>query len=709
MVEKTKALKCGVSLAVLMFSAGSACAGALPGNGHYVAGQGAIAKAAQSLTVKQSSTTGIIDWNSFSIGADRHVTFDNGSGATLNRVTGGNLSRIAGSLHATGSLYLLNSQGVIVSGTGRVVTGGNFVASTASDDASGSDDRSRLLNAKAAVVNRGTIVARGEVALIGTGARNTGAITAADVKLLATTGEALAGGTIRAGGKAANAGHIRVVSVSGRTSVAGDLFARGAKGAGGTIETSGARMFVAGSVDAGRGGHWLIDPENLTVNSTSATTIDHSLDDGTSVKLKTTSTSASGPGTKTSGAGDIIIGAALKWTTGATLTLDAYHSLVIKRAIEATDAGGLSLTYGHGGRMIFEGGHVTFDNLSSALSIKGNDYTLVSTLSQLGTDAGNNSDGFYALANSINAKSLGTLGSSPVVDEIPFGGIIEGLGNTISNLTIKDNDEQDVGLVADNASGIVRDINLSNISITANTTLGGDNVGGLVGYNGGTVFGSSVSGKINGATESSTGGLVGINWGAVEYSFSTAAVSTPGGGSGASVGGLVGEDEALISTSYATGNVTGGSGDIVGGLAGGVDNQDDISVSIENSYATGNVKGSNSTIGGLGGLIGLSQDASHIEFAYSTGTVTGTNSNIGGVVGTDDQDGSFKDVYWDTSTSGIGTSHGAGNVTHDKGIAGESTFALSKALPSGFGSSSWAESSSINGGLPYLTALAWSY
>ncbi len=103
------------------------------------------------------------------------------------------------------------------------------------------------------MVNRGTIVAGGEVALIGTGARNTGAITAADVKLLATTGEALAGGTIRAGGKAANAGHIRVVSVSGRTSVAGDLVARGAKGAGGTIETSGARISVAGSVDAGWG------------------------------------------------------------------------------------------------------------------------------------------------------------------------------------------------------------------------------------------------------------------------------------------------------------------------------------------------------------------------------------------------------------------------------------------------------------------------
>jgi filamentous hemagglutinin family protein len=122
------ALSCGVS--VFALSVGIARAAALPGHGQFVLGTGSISKAGQSLTVKQSSTTGIINWSSFSIGGKNSVSFDNGSGATLNRVTGGNLSTIAGSLHATGSLYLMNNAGAIVSGTGRVVAGGSFVISS---------------------------------------------------------------------------------------------------------------------------------------------------------------------------------------------------------------------------------------------------------------------------------------------------------------------------------------------------------------------------------------------------------------------------------------------------------------------------------------------------------------------------------------------------------------------------------------------------
>jgi filamentous hemagglutinin family protein len=692
-------------IAIAAIIGGTAFAGALPTGGHYTAGQGSMGKVGQSLTIKQSTTTGVIDWKSFSIGAKNGVTFDNGSGATLNRVADGNLSRIAGSLHATGSLYLLNSQGVIVSGTGRVVTGGAFVASSgdSSNDAFGDGQRLRGANAK--IVNRGMIAAGGTVALVGSHVRNTGTISGSDVRLRATTGNALAGGMIRANGRGAGVGHILVIASSGETAVTGHLVARGANG--GRIETSGAKLFVVGNVDAGEGGRWLLDPKNLTVTTAAAKTIDKSLNAGTSVELKTTKTSTSGPGTSSSGAGDVVIGAALKWTTDAQLTLDAYHSVVFKRAVDATDEGGVSITTAHGGNLMFEGGNLEFGNTGSALTINGASYTLVSTLAQLGEDVSGNPDGAFAIANSINAKSLGTLKASPIASDIQFGGIVEGLGNTISNLTINDSKNQYIGLVADNATGVVRDINLTAESITAHSNLSGDDIGGLVGYNGGTVYGSSVSGKISGATESATGGLVGINWGEVENSFSTASVAALA--NGASVGGLVGDSEGLIDASYETGNVSGGSGDDAGGLVGSYNNDNGGNhISIENSYARGNVKGSNSTIGGLGGLIGLSQGGK-IEYAYATGTVTGKNSVIGGVVGTVDPGGTFKDVYWDTTTSKISASHGAGSATNEKGIKGETTAQLGEALPAGFSGSTWDQSAQTNGGLPYLTALAWSY
>src|SRR5690242_11576502 len=75
----------------LVVGASSAWAGgALPTNGKYVAGTGAISKkGANGLTVNQNGSTGIIDWSSFSIGKGNAVQFNNGAGATLNRVTGG--------------------------------------------------------------------------------------------------------------------------------------------------------------------------------------------------------------------------------------------------------------------------------------------------------------------------------------------------------------------------------------------------------------------------------------------------------------------------------------------------------------------------------------------------------------------------------------------------------------------------------------------
>ncbi|WP_429402566.1 filamentous hemagglutinin N-terminal domain-containing protein [Paraburkholderia sp. MM5482-R1] len=75
-------------------------AGPLPQGGAFVRGQGAMTSGTTSLTIDQSSSRGVIDWHSFSIGNGNTVAFNNGSGATLNRVTGGDPSSILGKLTA---------------------------------------------------------------------------------------------------------------------------------------------------------------------------------------------------------------------------------------------------------------------------------------------------------------------------------------------------------------------------------------------------------------------------------------------------------------------------------------------------------------------------------------------------------------------------------------------------------------------------------
>lgn len=156
---------------------------ALPTAGAVVSGSAAISSpSASSLLVTQSSANAIINWGSFSIGAGNAVRFENGTGATLNRVTGFSASQIDGSLSASGSLYLVNPNGITVGPGGTVTTGGSFIAST--HDVSDAEFRAGGAMtfkgaSSASVINYGTIGSLGgDVALIARKVENAGTITA---------------------------------------------------------------------------------------------------------------------------------------------------------------------------------------------------------------------------------------------------------------------------------------------------------------------------------------------------------------------------------------------------------------------------------------------------------------------------------------------------------------------------------------------------
>ncbi|HEX4507575.1 MAG TPA: filamentous hemagglutinin N-terminal domain-containing protein, partial [Alphaproteobacteria bacterium] len=175
-------------LALLAFSSltsGTALAagGALPTGGHFVGGQGAITQGGNRLTVNQSSQLGIINWQSFSIGTGNTVKINNGHGATVNRVTGGELTTIEGSLQSTGSVYVVNQAGIVVGPGGQVATGGSFVASTrgVSDSAFMAGGSVQLSGSSSGTVdNQGTITStNGDVVLVGKSVSNSGTISAA--------------------------------------------------------------------------------------------------------------------------------------------------------------------------------------------------------------------------------------------------------------------------------------------------------------------------------------------------------------------------------------------------------------------------------------------------------------------------------------------------------------------------------------------------
>lgn len=178
----TAVLGCGISvLAVNQVHAQAAPV--LPAGERVTAGDATVAPdGAGTMTVRQSSAAAIIGWDAFSIGAGGTVRFDNGSGATLNRVDGPTPSRLDGTLTATGSVYVVNPRGVVVGRNGIVDVGGSFVASTLDiDDGAflAGGDKTFAGSSRAAVVNLGRVGALGgDVTLIATEVRNEGSISA---------------------------------------------------------------------------------------------------------------------------------------------------------------------------------------------------------------------------------------------------------------------------------------------------------------------------------------------------------------------------------------------------------------------------------------------------------------------------------------------------------------------------------------------------
>ncbi|RSZ59200.1 filamentous hemagglutinin N-terminal domain-containing protein [Massilia atriviolacea] len=157
---------------------------ALPVGAQVVAGQAGVASNGAAMTVTQGSAQAIINWQSFDIGSAAAVRFDqpSASAVALNRVVGGDPSRIYGKLSSNGQVFLLNQQGVLFGAGAQVNVGGLVASSLGLSDQDFLDRRYAFSAAgtPGAVRNDGSIrtAGGGYVALLAPSVTNTGTISA---------------------------------------------------------------------------------------------------------------------------------------------------------------------------------------------------------------------------------------------------------------------------------------------------------------------------------------------------------------------------------------------------------------------------------------------------------------------------------------------------------------------------------------------------
>lgn len=552
-------------------------------------------------------------------------------------------------------------------------------------------------NMKLAITNTGLIHAEGgTVQITAAAAKNVVDSVINMDGIVSASSATVKGGKIILGGGNINIAKDAVLDASGteggsiiayadnETHIAGTLKATG--GNGGFIETSATnRVAIADSatIDTG-GGTWLIDPTNFTIANVGGDITTATLAAQLAANNITIETATIG-----GDAGDIFVNDAVTWTGNRTLTLRAHRDIQINATITNTTGGNLvlradkdgtgtgTILFGGPGAIALSGGgradlyynptaYSTPTNFSGKITGTHTAWMLVNNVTQLqAMDTNRAATAFYALGRDIDASITSTWNGGEGFDPIGgtgsrFYGHLDGLGHTITGLTINRPTMDYVGLIGYAVGTQISNVGMIDVNIT-----GQNYTSSLIGWGLGgnsSITNSYSTGMITGAD--SVGGLIGRSYSTTVISNSYSSATVTGI---INTGGLAGStrDNTFITNSYFTGTVSGGQRN--GGLAGY-----SLDTTIENSHSTGSVTGTNSNTGGLvgqtsgstftdnyatgnvsgaastGGLIGLI-NSSTVTSSYATGIVSGSSS-VGGLVGSN-------------TASTITGSYATGNVT----------------------------------------------
>ena len=167
----------------------------LPTGAQVSAGAAQVSQSAAVLTVKQSSATAALNWQTFDVGSQATVNFEqpNSQSVVLNRVQSSNPSQIFGKINSNGSIFLQNPSGVYFA-PGSSVDVGSFLATThAISDADmmlGHYTFGRT-GSTGKIINQGQISSKlgGYIALLAPEVRNEGVVVARGGTIALAAGE----------------------------------------------------------------------------------------------------------------------------------------------------------------------------------------------------------------------------------------------------------------------------------------------------------------------------------------------------------------------------------------------------------------------------------------------------------------------------------------------------------------------------------------
>ena len=285
----------------------------------------------------------------------------------------------------------------------------------------------------------------------------------------------------------------------------------------------------------------------------------------------------------------------------------------------------------------FDGGNFTFSGLS--INSSANDYLgLFGYIRGYGSGKG--------IIKNIKLENVNITGHYYVggIAGYSDNGIIENCSSTGGSVS----GNQYVGGIAGFSYDSKGRIKTGYVTGTVKGTGGAEHIGGIVGYNNGTVDSYYLSGTVdaNGSYTRDVGGIVGSNAGGTVqacYVTKTGKVQTNTPGSNLRVGGIVGHNSAgfdssynpissLVQKCYFVGTVDAitTTNDYLANSTGGIVGKNDCT--IQNCYSNGNVSGTDYVGGIVGHNVGTAQNC----YADYSCDVTARGEIAGGVAGWND-------------------------------------------------------------------------